>query len=272
MSELRLPRPELRPEFRKRLRAQLMAEAVVLAEERRAHPWRVRLASWTVGALRPLLVTAVLAVMLLGGAGVAAAGALPGDLTYGLKQAAERVELALAFDEERKAEVLAAQAQRRLEELSRTASERPDKAPTASESYTDAVERFREAVEAVRQAEPADKREAVEELVDAAKAKHVPVLETLRERVPEAAQQGIDRALEEHKKLEAGKNAPGRPGSPGRSGDAPQGAEATASPTPSPSATATSEAAPASAPAATQRANPTPRGGGLPTSVPPRRP
>ncbi len=202
MSGVRIPRPIMRAEFRKRLRADLMNEAVALAEERR---WRGTRSSarisMLVARLRPVAVAAVIVAVLLAGAGAAAAGSLPGDPGYGLKRAAEAVELALAPTAEAKLSVLATQAQRRLDDLTRTASERPDRAPTATAEYEAAVQRFAAAVEALRAAEPGTKHDAVDELVESTRAKHEAILEELEQRVPASAQPGIERAIEEHEKL-----------------------------------------------------------------------
>lgn len=276
MSGLRFPRPEPDERFRKRLRADLMNEAVALAEERLRRPSVAERLGVFVLRLRPYLVAAVVMAAVVGGAGVAAAGSLPGDAAYPLKQAADAIELALAPDADAKVKVLTAQAQRRLDELQRAAADRPDKAPTASEEYAEAVERLREAVEAVRTAEPEDKREAVEELVEDARVLHVEVLEQLRERVPEQAQPGIDRALEEQQRIGAGRPAtPGKPSQPGRPSAVPSagapartGGDRTPTPTPSPTPTPTSTSTPTVTPRA---ATETPRGG-RPSSVPPARP
>jgi uncharacterized protein DUF5667 len=214
-----IPRPVMRDDARKRLRAALMSEAVVLAEERRARraasPWR------TLFALRPLAVAAALILVLaIAGGGAAAASSVSGDPAFAIKRVAEQLELTLAFTPEAKVKVLADQAQRRLDELTATAG-RSDKAPTASVEYEKAVERFAQAVEAVRAAEPAERREAVEQLVEAARDKHVQVLEDLRERgVPAGAKEGIDRAIEDHDKLAA----------PGREGKKPVTPRATTAP------------------------------------------
>lgn len=205
MSDIRLPRPAARSEFRKRLRAELMNEAVMLAEERRMR--RPTGLALLVMRLRPLAVAAAIVVFAVAGSGVAAAGSLPGDLAYGLKRAAEEVELALAADDGTRVRVLTTQAERRLDELGKSAS-RSDKAPTASAEYQAAVQRLATAVAALRTAEPGEKREAAEQVVEAAKDKHVQVLETLRERLPQNAQEKIDRAIEQHKKIEEERPAP----------------------------------------------------------------
>lgn len=222
MNDIRPPRPEMREEFRKKLRAELVNEAVALAEERRLRrrSFAEHFRWWLAGPrFRTIAVTASLIAVLLAGTGVAAAGSLPGDPGFGLKRAAEQVELALAPTDDAKVKVLATQAERRLDELAQTITRR-DKAPTASAEYEAAVTRFAAAVEALRAAEPGQKHEAVEQVVEAARDKHVPVLEELRGRLPEEAQQGIDRAIEEHDRL-APAGGPGeRPKSPGPRGSA----------------------------------------------------
>ncbi|MBI2773131.1 MAG: hypothetical protein HYX56_01370 [Chloroflexi bacterium] len=206
MNDTRLPRPVMRDSARARLRGALMSEAVRLAEERRAR--RASRFGWIIG-LRPVALAAALALVLVAGAGAAAASSLPGDAAFGLKRAAEQVELTLARSDDAKVKVLADQAQRRLDELARSAT-RDDRSPTASVEYEKAVERFAQAVEAVRAAEPEDKRAAVETLVEAARDKHVKVLEQLKDRVPEEAQQGIERAIEDHGKLAAPGKGPSK--------------------------------------------------------------
>lgn len=222
MTDVRIPRPELRDDFRKRLRADLMNEAVALADERRSRASGIgpRLLAWLTGPrLRPVLVAATAFALLVGGTGVAAAGSLPGDAAFPLKRAAEEIELALAPSASAKVEVLARQAERRLDELDRSAS-RADRAPTASSEYQAAVERLSLAVAALRAAEPAERREAAEQVVKAAREKHTIVLEGLKERLPPEAQPGLERALEEHRRLapEGEKErSPGRPTeAPGR--------------------------------------------------------
>jgi hypothetical protein len=262
MSNVRLPRPLLRNEFRARLRADLMNEAVALAEERRARPRGVAarvLSWWSAGRLRPVAVAAIAVAVLLAGTGAAAAGSLPGDAAYPLKRAVEEVEAALATAPEAKVEVLARHAQRRLDDLSKAAS-RGDRAPTASSEYEAAVQRLSAAVAALRAAEPGARREAIEQVVEAARAKHVQVLEQLKERVSPEAQRGIERALEEHGRL-----APAR----GKTSDrAPKPSEAPGR-------------APAGSPLEDRKSEPpkeiisprpseAPRGGGRPSSLPTR--
>ena len=222
MSDVRLPRPTVREEFRRRLRSDLMNEAAALAEERRGRrSFAERFLTVMTVRLRPIAVAAVVVAVLLAGTGVAAAGSLPGDPAFALKRAAEGVELAFALDDGTKVRVLAAQAERRLEELGRTAS-RPEKAPTASAEYEAAVRRLAVAVATLRTAEPGAKRDAVERVVEAARDKHVQVLEELKQRLPENAQEGVDRAIEQHEKIkqnERGPRSTDRPGAAPPKGD-----------------------------------------------------
>jgi hypothetical protein len=193
LSEQRLPEPRIRDEFRRELRARLMSEAnVVLIPKRRENAWT----AW----MRPALVAGLAALVLVIGAGSAAAGSVPGDATFGLKRAMEEVRVALTFDDVERVRVLSEIADQRLSELERVAS-RDDKAPTASEAYADAVTRFRAAVDALQQASPEeDKRELAQNVADAAREKHEMVLEYLRERLSEKAKDSVDRATEEERR------------------------------------------------------------------------
>jgi len=193
LSERRLPDPRIREEFRRELRARLMREAaVILVPKRRDTAWT----AW----LRPAFVAGLAALVLVIGAGSAAAGSVPGDVTFGLKRAIEEVRVALTFDEVERVRVLAEIVDQRLSELERVAA-RDDKAPTASEEYARAVTRFRAAVDALQQAAPEDdKSELAQDVADAARERHEIVLEQLRERLSEKAKDSVDRATEEERK------------------------------------------------------------------------
>jgi hypothetical protein len=206
LSEHRLPEPRIRDEFRLELRARLMREAaVVLVPKPRETAWTAWLrplrrgTAWTAW-LRPSLVAGLAALVLTIGAGSAAAGSVPGDLTFGLKRAMEEVRVALTFDDVERVRVLSEIADERLSELERVAS-RDDKAPTASEAYADAVTRFRAAVDALQNAAPeADKSDLAQDVADTAREKHEMVLEWLRERLSEKAKGSVDRAIEEERR------------------------------------------------------------------------
>jgi hypothetical protein len=193
LSERRLPDPRIRDEFRRELRARLMREAaVILVPKRRDTAWT----AW----LRPALAVGLAALVLAFGAGSAAAGSVPGDVTFGLKRAIEEVRVALTFDDVERVRVLAEIADQRLTELESVAS-RDDKAPTASEAYADAVARFRAAVDALQEAAPdEDKSDLAQDVADAAREKHEMVLEWLKARLSEKAKDSVDRAIEEERK------------------------------------------------------------------------
>ena len=189
MTEPRLPEPKLRDEFRRELRARLMQEAVVALAP------RPRGTAWTT-LLRPALGVGLAGILLVAGAGTAAAGSLPGDFAFPLKRAFEDIQVALAADDVHRVELLGQIADRRLAEL-RVVAERSDEsnAPTASEEFEAAITRFRAAVDAVQSAAPEAKSEAVQELVDAAREKHEAVLDEVQQRLDnEKAQEAIERA------------------------------------------------------------------------------
>src|SRR5438445_280634 len=98
----RLPPPRPRDAFKRALRAQLMAQAPSVLARRETAWTRVRRSGWSGWSgpswLKPAAAFAVVAFLLLGGVGAAAADSLPGDPTFGLKVAAEQLQLALAFD------------------------------------------------------------------------------------------------------------------------------------------------------------------------------
>jgi len=202
MSDM-LPRPEPRDQFKRALRAQLMAQAPgVLA--RRQTAWsrfQVSRVSW----LKPAVAFAAVALLLVGGAGKAAADSLPGDAAFGLKTAAEQLQLALALDDSSRLRLLSDTADHRLAELSRAVTTRPDAVPTANDAYAAAVTRLVAAVDALRGKPGAsvDKKTAAEDVVDAALAKHNAVLDELEKTAPAAAQQGVERAKQEAEKLHA---------------------------------------------------------------------
>ena len=246
MSEHRLPEPRIRDEFRRELRARLMREAaVVLVPKGRDTAWtawlrRGRETAWTAW-LRPAFVSGLAALVLTVGAGSAAAGSVPGDLTFGLKRAMEEVRVALTFDDVERVRVLSEIADERLSELERVAS-RDDKAPTASEAYRDAVTRFRAAVDALQEAAPeADKSDLAQDVADAAREKHEMVLEYLRERLSERAKDSVERAIEEERrdtpnttKEKKDKSETEGQGTSPANTTAPRGSEKTVSPRTSP--------------------------------------
>lgn len=203
MSDL-LPRPEPREPFKRALRSQLMAQASSTLG-RRETAW----SRFGRGLLRPAVAFAAVALLLVSGAGKAAADSMSGDPAFGLKTAAEELQLAFAFDDTTRLALLSDQADHRLAELSRAITTRPSAAPTATDAYAIAVSRFTAAVDALRgkPGASADKRTAAEDVVDAAHLRHEAVLDELQQSAPAESQDGLERA-----KLEADKlHASGRP-------------------------------------------------------------
>lgn len=211
MSEM-LPRPEPRDAFKRALRAQLMAQAPGILTPRET-VWSSVLRSMRT----PAVTFAAIALLVAGGAGKAAADSLPGDAAFGLKAAAEQLQLGLALDDSTRLRVLAEQADHRLAELAVALSTRPQAAPTATTSYAAAVARFTAAVDALRGAPGTseDKRTLAEDVVDAAHEKHEAVIEALEETAPAAAHDGLERAKQEADKLHPS-DRPARTPEPGQ--------------------------------------------------------
>lgn len=192
MNERRPPlleRPVMREQFRKELRGRLMSEAAIVLAPR---------PSWFSfpAILRPALAAAAILVLVLAGATNAAASSLPGDPLYAVKRTSEDVQLALTFDEVARMQLLARFADRRLEELAEIAKQRPASAPTATQEYADAVERFANALDDVRNADSEDKRDAAQALAEAARAKHKAVLDAVKGRLPEADQSDVQKVID----------------------------------------------------------------------------
>jgi uncharacterized protein DUF5667 len=185
----KLPEPRMRDEFRRELRARLLTEAQTALARRDT--------AWTFGRLfRPALAFAVVALLIAGGAGTAAASSVAGDPAFALKQAVEDLQVSLTFDDVAKLQTLAQIADHRLAELQSVADD-ADKAPAASQAYADAVARFRAAVDALQKAAPSDKANEAQDVADTARQKHLPILDELQGRVPDGAKSAIERAVEE---------------------------------------------------------------------------
>jgi len=244
VAEPRFPEPKMRDEFRRELRAHLMTEAVTALAP------RPRDTAWTF--LRPALAVSVASLVLATGAGVAAAGSLPGDPAFALKRAVEDLQVTLTFDEVARVQLLGQLADRRVQDLQHVAdAERSDKAPTAAEEVAQAVARFRAAADAVQEASPADKADAVQDLVEAAREKHEAVLDAVQKKVGnEQAREAIERAKDEENRDTRGEKDKGtirtpspnrtqRPVEPARPTATPRLTEAPRGATSSPRATAT---------------------------------
>ncbi|HTJ61755.1 MAG TPA: DUF5667 domain-containing protein [Candidatus Saccharimonadales bacterium] len=224
-----LPRPTPRAAFKRSLRAQLMVQAPSVLSPRES-TWSRVTGAFLRPALRPAMVAAVIALLVFASAGKAAADSLPGDAAFGLKVAAEQLQLALALDDTTRLRLLAEQADHRLAELAEAVSTRPGSAPTATDAYAAAIQRFTDALDAL-QGKPgtsADKQTAADDVVDAAHLRHEAVLDELERTAPESAQEGLERAREEADKL----HASGRPARTPEPNDTAEPTRAARTPTP----------------------------------------
>ena len=202
MSDM-LPRPEPREPFKRALRSQLMAQAATTLV-RRETAW----SRFNRSLMRPALALAAVVLLLVGGAGKAAADSLPGDVAYPLKRAAEQVHLVFAIDDTTRLGILAEQADHRLAELAESIAKHRRATPVAQQLYAEAIAALRKQVDAVR-AQPSvseDKRNAAEDIIDAVHLKHSAVLTELRQQqdqTDETDKQDIENAKDESEKLHA---------------------------------------------------------------------
>jgi len=210
MNERRPPvleRPVMREQFRKELRGRLMSEAAaVLVPQPRWFSFPA--------VLRPAFAAAAILVLVLVGATSAAASSLPGDPLYVVKRTTEDVQVVLTFDEVARMQLLARLADRRLEELAEIAKQRPSSAPTATQEYADAVERFANALDDVRNADSEDKRNAAQILAEAAQAKHKVVLDAVKDQLPEADKPDVQKVIDREEERTSQSDNPGRGGRP----------------------------------------------------------
>ena len=209
-----------RPEFRAELRTSLLT-APVAFETPRYSPL-----GWSrVLALRPALAAILVLVLLAAaGGGAAAASSLPGDPAFTLKRAVEDVQVTLASDDVARLNTLVTQSDRRLVDLETLAARRSTAVGTGTDEYAAAVTRVDEAVTRVAAMPATSQRDAALARASAASADHIARLQALAARLPEAAQRGIQRAIEVQQRVH-GKSgdAPGRGGipitpTPGRAG------------------------------------------------------
>jgi uncharacterized protein DUF5667 len=220
MNERRSPsleRPVLREQFRKELRGRLMSEAVVLLAPR---PTRLPFAA----ILRTALAGVAIFVLVFAGATTAAASSLPGEPLYALKRAGEDVQVAFTTDDVARMRLLSQLADRRLEELAVVVRQRPSSGPVATQEYAAAVERFAEALDNLRNADSEDKRNAAQELADAAQAKHEAVLDAVKDKLPEEDRPNIQKVIDNEKERTAPNENPG--GGSGQGGGRPTSAPA----------------------------------------------
>lgn len=181
----RLPEPRMRDEFRGELRARLMREAVTALAPRTRTGWAL---------LRPAMAIGLAGIILVAGAGTAAAGSLPGETAFPLKKAFEDVQVSLTFDDVQRVELLAQIADRRLRELQRAATSKGN-VTSASEEFAQAVAKFRAAADKAQSGATTDTSKKVQQVVDNARDAHAPVVDQIQQQVnDDKAKDALDRA------------------------------------------------------------------------------
>ena len=208
-----------RPEFRAELRSSLLAAPVSLESPRASRLGWSRLL-----ALRPALAAILILVLLATAGGVAAASSLPGDPAYGLKRAVEDVQVTLSSDDVVRLDTLVTQSDRRLADLETLIARRSSAVGFGTDEYAASVSRVDDALGRVVASPASSQRDAALARASAASTDHLARLEALATRLPEAAQRGIQRAIEVQQRVHGKSNlAPGRSGipiapTPGRGG------------------------------------------------------
>ena len=200
-----------RPEFRSRLRSSLLTVPVTVESPRRSP------LGWSgVLALRPALAAILVLVLLAAaGGGAAAATSLPGDPAFALKRAVEDVQVTLATDDAARLNTLVTQSDRRLADLETLVSRRSAAVGTGTDEYAAAVTRIDEAVSRVVALPASSERDAALARASAASTDHLARLQALATRLPDAAQRGIQRAIEVQQRVHGKSDvAPGRSGTP----------------------------------------------------------
>jgi len=200
-----------RPEFRSRLRSSLLTAPVTVESPRRSP------LGWSgVLALRPALAAILVLVLLAAaGGGAAAATSLPGDPAFALKRAVEDVQVTLASDDVARLNTLVTQSDRRLADLETLVSRRSAAVATGTDVYAAAVTRIDQALSRVVALPASPEREAALARASAASTDHLARLQALAARLPDAAERGIQRAIEEQQRVHGKSDvAPGRSGTP----------------------------------------------------------
>ena len=208
-----------RPEFRAELRSSLLAAPVSLEAPRAS-----RLGWSRVFAVRPALAAILILVLLATAGGVAAASSLPGDPAYGLKRAVEDVQVTLSSDDVVRLDTLVMQSDRRLVDLETLVARRSSAVGFGTDEYAASAARVDDVLTRVASLPETSQRDAALARASAASTDHLARLQALATRLPEAAQRGIERAIEVQQRVHGKSNlAPGRSGipiapTPGRGG------------------------------------------------------
>ncbi len=196
-----------RPEFRAQLRSSLLSAPVALESSRSSRLGWPRLL-----ALRPALAAILVLVLLAAaGGGAAAATSLPGDPAFALKRAAEDAQVAVASDDLVRLSTLVTQSDRRLQDLETLVARSSAAVGAGTDEYAAAVARVDAAVNTVAGLPASSQRDAVLARVSAASTDHLARLQALAARLPDAAQRGIQRAIEVQQRVHGKSDvAPGR--------------------------------------------------------------
>src|SRR5512135_1529228 len=202
--------------LRRDIRGAILAAPYVPAKSR-DNAWTMR--------LRPVLAVLVVFAILAGGAGSAAAGSLPGDAAFGLKRAVEEMQVTLAPSDTARLDLLVAQSGRRLDELEMLVSRGSSAVGVGTDEYTSALARVKQLLATLANEPATSERAAAIARAQANVAAHVARLESLAPKLPDAAQQGIQRAIEAGKGIGPEKtDRPSKPSEPGKPSDVPGGA------------------------------------------------
>ena len=150
-------------------------------------------------AMSWLVITALfLSIFVGGGLGVAYAadGSVPGDALYGLDTAVESARLAVAFDQEGKAQLALQFAQERLEEMQDLATKggSEENFKQAVDGYGEMVHTATEALAAVAASGDSERTAALGALLQTSLSIHGEILEGVMDQVPEATRNHIDNA------------------------------------------------------------------------------
>jgi len=154
--------------------------------------------SWG-GRLRPAfaMVSIALVLALLGsvsGIAYAAEASLPGDDLYPVKQVIEQIELGLSQSAEAEAKLWVRLSEERLREAEQlSAKGRPEDLPVALEGYGRAVGRLMELAD---QLPEQDNGESLQTLAGELR-RQAEVLSRIRDKAPEAAQPGLQQAVQQ---------------------------------------------------------------------------
>ncbi len=182
----------LRPEADRRIEAKLRQRVDV-----RRSPWQpAARGRWSSAALRWATAAALVVVLLLAGAGIAAASndSLPGDPLYSVKRAGEAVQLFMTPPSAR-ASAYARLAQRRLGEIT-AISRRSDVDPDSlTQLLNDLTSGTEAALTSVEDTAPEQQAEILSTLVMLAEQQQA-VLAMVQASAPPQAQAGLERALE----------------------------------------------------------------------------